>query len=131
MAKTPKTAKELEAMVMREARASGRCRDLDRVGVHPSGRNYPTWGCATQVNKPDNPNYPLSAACQHTLDLIIGREIAKGHGDRPLTSLEAQRRAQEVLTECGYSWPGKAPSAERFRRTTGRESSTDEATAVP
>src|SRR5262249_47643276 len=44
---------------------------------------------------------------QHTLDLIIGREIARGHGDRPLTSLEAQRRAQEVLTECGYSWPGK------------------------
>ena len=73
MAKTQKTARELEAMVMREARASGRCRDLDRVVVHPSGRNYPTWGCATQVNKPDNPNYPLSAACQHTLDLIIGR----------------------------------------------------------
>ena len=43
------------------------------VVVHPTGRNYPTWECATQVNKPDNPNYQLSAACRHTLDLIVGR----------------------------------------------------------
>ena len=28
--------------------------------------------CATQVNT-DNPNYQLSAACRHTLDLIVGR----------------------------------------------------------
>ena len=64
MAKTKKTARELAAMVMREVRASGKCSDL---------RNYPTWECATQVNKPDNPNYQLSAACRHTLDLIVGR----------------------------------------------------------
>jgi hypothetical protein len=48
-------------------------RDLQSVVVHPTGRNYPTWECATQVNKPDNPNYQLSAACRHTLDLIVGR----------------------------------------------------------
>jgi hypothetical protein len=41
--------------------------------VHPTGRNYPTWECATQVNKADNPEYQLSAACRHTLDLIVGR----------------------------------------------------------
>jgi hypothetical protein len=35
--------------------------------------HYPTWECATQVNNPDNPNYQLSAACRHTLDLIVGR----------------------------------------------------------
>ena len=73
MAKTKKTARELAAMVMREVRASGKCSDLQSVVVHPTGRNYPTWECATQVNKPDNPNYQLSAACRHTLDLIVGR----------------------------------------------------------
>jgi hypothetical protein len=30
--------------------------------VHPTGRNYPTWECATQVNKPDNPNYQRTRA---------------------------------------------------------------------
>ena len=44
-----------------------------KVVVHPTGRNYPTWECATHVNKPDNPNYQLSASCRHTLDLIVGR----------------------------------------------------------
>jgi hypothetical protein len=73
MAKTKKTARELAAMVMREVRASGKCSDLQSVVVHPTGRNYPTWECATQVNKPDDPNYQLSAACRHTLDLIVGR----------------------------------------------------------
>ena len=73
MAKTKKTARELVAMVMREVRASGKCNDLQNVVVHPTGRNYPTWECATQVNKPDKPNYQLSAACKHTLDLIVGR----------------------------------------------------------
>ena len=73
MAKTKKTARELAAMVMREVRASGKCSDLQSVVVHPAGRNYPTWECATQVNKADNPNYQLSAACRHTLDLIVGR----------------------------------------------------------
>ena len=73
MAKTKKTARELAAMVMREVGASGKCSDLQSVVVHPTGRNYPTWECATQVNKPDNPNYQLSAACRHTLDLIVGR----------------------------------------------------------
>ena len=66
-------SRELAAMVMREVRASGKCSDLQSVVVHPTGRNYPTWECATQVNKPDNPNYQLSAACRHTLDLIVGR----------------------------------------------------------
>jgi len=69
MAKTKKTARELAAMVMREVRASGKCSDLQSVVVHPTGRNYPTW----DVNKPNNPNYQLSAACRHTLDLIVGR----------------------------------------------------------
>ena len=34
------------------------------------------------------------------------REIASGEDGRPLTSLDAQKRAQEVLTDCGYSWSG-------------------------
>ena len=50
MAKTKKTARELAAMVMREVRASGKCSDLQSVVVHPTGPNYPTWECATQVS---------------------------------------------------------------------------------
>jgi hypothetical protein len=35
------------------------------------------------------------------------REIASG---RPLSGVEAQKRAQAVLDECGYTWP-RAPIA--------------------
>jgi hypothetical protein len=35
------------------------------------------------------------------------REIASSENSHPLTSFEAQKRAQAVLTECGYSWPGR------------------------
>jgi hypothetical protein len=35
------------------------------------------------------------------------REIASGANNHPLTSFEAQKRAQAVLSECGYSWPGR------------------------
>jgi hypothetical protein len=33
------------------------------------------------------------------------REIASGDNGRPLSSVEAQKRAQAVLDECGYTWP--------------------------
>jgi hypothetical protein len=33
------------------------------------------------------------------------REIASGKNGRPLTGFEAQKRAQIVLSECGYTWP--------------------------
>jgi hypothetical protein len=37
------------------------------------------------------------------------REIATGdENGRPLSGLEAQKRAQAVLTECGYTWSGYA-----------------------
>jgi hypothetical protein len=32
------------------------------------------------------------------------REIASGQDGGPLAGFEAQKRAQAVLTECGYSW---------------------------
>src|SRR5262249_17776640 len=36
---------------------------------------------------------------------FVLREIARGGDDgRPLPNVEAQRRAQAVLTECGYAW---------------------------
>jgi hypothetical protein len=35
------------------------------------------------------------------------REVASGEGSQPLSSLEAQKRAQAVLTECGYSSAGR------------------------
>jgi hypothetical protein len=35
------------------------------------------------------------------------REIASGDDGRPLSALEAQKRAQAVLIECGYTWAGE------------------------
>jgi hypothetical protein len=35
------------------------------------------------------------------------RTIASGEDSQPLSSLEAQKGAREVLTDCGYSWPGQ------------------------
>ena len=35
------------------------------------------------------------------------REIASGENGRPLPSFQAQKRAQAVLIECGYTWPGQ------------------------
>jgi hypothetical protein len=39
---------------------------------------------------------------------FVLREIAGGENGRPLSGLEAQERAQAVLVECGYTWPGRA-----------------------
>jgi hypothetical protein len=38
---------------------------------------------------------------------FVLREIASGENGRPLSGLEAQKRAQAVLTECGYTWSGR------------------------
>jgi hypothetical protein len=35
---------------------------------------------------------------------FVLREIASGNPGRPLSGLEAKKRAQGVLTECGYRW---------------------------
>ena len=43
---------------------------------------------------------------------FVLREIASGENGQPLPSLEAQKRAQTVLSECGYTWPGRTVSAE-------------------
>jgi hypothetical protein len=36
---------------------------------------------------------------------FVLREIASGENGRPLSGIDAQRRAQAVLVERGYSWP--------------------------
>jgi hypothetical protein len=41
------------------------------------------------------------------------REIASGDNGRALSGLEAQTRAQAVLAERGYSWPGRASQLPR------------------
>ena len=38
---------------------------------------------------------------------FVLREIASGNNGRPLMGLEAQKRAQAVLVERGYTWPGQ------------------------
>jgi hypothetical protein len=37
---------------------------------------------------------------------FVLREIASGENGPPLGGLEAQKRAQAVLAECDYTWPG-------------------------
>jgi hypothetical protein len=49
---------------------------------------------------------------------FVLREIASGENGRPLPSFEAQKRAQAVLTECGYTWPG-APCSPQLRLMPG------------
>jgi hypothetical protein len=38
---------------------------------------------------------------------FVLREIASGENGCPLSALEAQKRAQAVLAECGYTWLGR------------------------
>jgi hypothetical protein len=52
---------------------------------------------------------PASDACFNDWKrfCFVLREIASGDNGRPLSGLEAQKRAQAVLGECGYTWPGR------------------------
>jgi hypothetical protein len=77
-----------------------------------------TKGCAMTVSERASPydrrrdiaDKPVSEACFNDWKrfCFVLREIASGENGRPLSSLEAQTRAQAVLTECGYTWPGRA-----------------------
>jgi len=57
---------------------------------------------------------PVSDACFNDWKRFCFalREIASGDNGRPLSGLEAQKRAQAVLTECGYTWPGRVQVCE-------------------
>jgi len=50
---------------------------------------------------------------------FVLREIASGVRGRALSGLEAQKRAQEVLNECGYSWQGRPVVREPVPAFTG------------
>jgi hypothetical protein len=52
---------------------------------------------------------PVSDACFNDWKrfCFVLREIASGDNGRPVSGLEAQKRAQAVLAECGYVWPGR------------------------
>jgi hypothetical protein len=55
-------------------------------------------------------NKPVADACFNDWKrfCLVLREIASGQNGRSLSGLEAQQRAQAVVTECGYTWPGGA-----------------------
>jgi len=57
---------------------------------------------------------PVSDACFNDWKrfCFVLREIASGENGRPLSGLEAQKRAQAVLTECGYTWPSRVQMRE-------------------
>jgi hypothetical protein len=59
-----------------------------------------------------------SLFCDWTRFCWVLREIARGASGAPLSGLEAQKRAQAVLAECGYAWwrditPGTGVEAAR------------------
>jgi len=61
---------------------------------------------------------PVSDACFNDWKrfCFVLRKIASGNNGCTLSGLEAQKRAQAVLTECGYTWPGAPPGARANRR---------------
>jgi hypothetical protein len=70
MAKEMKARKELADLVMREARASGKCADLQSVCViGPVNRGHSNWGIGTSS---DGPNL-ASGPCRIKLNVIVGR----------------------------------------------------------
>jgi hypothetical protein len=69
MAKATKTAKELETMIMREARASGKCHDLLSVTVLGSD-SHTNWKIGTASSNQDN---LISGECRTALDMIVAR----------------------------------------------------------
>jgi hypothetical protein len=70
-AKETKTRKELEEIVMREAKASGKCNDLQSVMIlGPLDRGHSNWDFGTASNHPTN---MVSAECRIELNMIVGR----------------------------------------------------------
>jgi hypothetical protein len=43
---------------------------------------------------------------------FVLREIASGEKGSPLSGVEAQKRAQATLSECGYTWPSSDRTCE-------------------
>ena len=73
MAKATKTAKELETKIMREAKASGKCRDLLSVTVLGADILFSNWKIGTASSNQNNPNHLLSGECRIALDMIVAR----------------------------------------------------------
>jgi hypothetical protein len=71
MAKATKTAKELETKIMREAKASGKCRDLLSVTVLGADILSSNWKIGTASSNQDN--HLLSGECRIALDMIVAR----------------------------------------------------------
>jgi hypothetical protein len=70
-AKERKTRKEIEKIVMREAKASGKCNDLASVIIIGSfRRKYSNWDTGTASN---HPNHLVSPECRIELNNIVGR----------------------------------------------------------
>ena len=56
---------------------------------------------------------------------VVLREIASGDNGRPISGVEAQKRAQAVLVECGYTWPGRSRAREPNAASDPQESRVD------
>jgi hypothetical protein len=61
---------------------------------------------------------PVSDACFNDWKrfCFVLREIASGENGCPLSGLEAQKRAQAVLAECGMHGPGESRCASQSSR---------------
>ena len=71
-AKEMKTRIELGEIVMREAKASGKCNDLRSVMIlGPLDRGHSNWDIGTASNHPIT--RAVSAECRIELNMILGR----------------------------------------------------------
>ena len=74
MTKEPRTRDQLAEMILKEARATGKCADLHSVVVlGPVTQGRSNWHIRTSSNGPNL----VSAACRVELNLIVGRLQAK------------------------------------------------------
>jgi hypothetical protein len=69
MAKETKTADELRGMIMKAAKATGKCGDLQGVQIlGPIPRPYSNWDVSTDSG---HPTAPLSGPCSIELRMIV------------------------------------------------------------
>ena len=126
MAKTKKTARELAAMVMREVRASGKCSDLQSVVVHPTGRNYPTWECATQVNKHATPPFSrlgVASSCvaRYCVESLTSFDAVRGTVNRPQKVAALPTPAASVRPLCKSARRRPPPQSSAMRQAGNRQ----------
>jgi hypothetical protein len=80
-----------------------------QIGGGNSGPDVIPFASTKSTSRIGIADKPASDACFNDWKrfCFVLREIASGENGCPLSAVEAQKRAQAVLAECGYAWPGQ------------------------